>query len=77
MNVPQVAVSRSRDEIADAILAFTPADFARLRLVAKKYGYCHNMSDEDLLHEAVHSFGRRSDIAHRVIAPGAHDFQVE
>jgi ADP-ribose pyrophosphatase YjhB (NUDIX family) len=54
LNAPQVAIVRSRDEIAEAILAFTPADWARLRLVAKKYAYCQAMSDEDLLHEAVY-----------------------
>lgn len=54
MNAPQVAVIRSRDEIVEAILAFTPADWVRLRLVAKKYAYCHTMSDEDLIHEAVY-----------------------
>ncbi len=53
MNAPQAAVVRSRDEIAEAIRTFTPADWARLRLVAKKYAYCHTISDEDLLHEAV------------------------
>lgn len=54
MNAPQAVVIRSRNEIADAILAFTSADWARLRLVAKKYAYCQAISDEDLLHEAVY-----------------------
>lgn len=53
MNVPLAAVSRSRDEILDAIRSFTVAEWARLRLIAKKYAYCHTMTHEDLLHEVI------------------------
>jgi hypothetical protein len=53
LNAPQVAIVRSRDEIVEAIRAFSQADWARLNLVAKKYAYCHTLSDQDLLCEAL------------------------
>jgi hypothetical protein len=46
------AAVRSRDEIADAIRAFTPAEWARLNLVAKKYARCRSLDAEGLLQEA-------------------------
>jgi DNA-directed RNA polymerase specialized sigma24 family protein len=46
------AAVRSRDEIADAIRSFTPAQWARLRLVAKKYAWRCKLDPEDLLQEA-------------------------
>jgi DNA-directed RNA polymerase specialized sigma24 family protein len=45
------AAVRSREEIADAIRAFTSAQWARLRKIASRYGGQHIMPD-DLLQEA-------------------------
>jgi hypothetical protein len=53
LNAPHAAIVRSRDEIVEAIRAFSQADWARLNLVAKKYAYCHTLTDQDLLCEAL------------------------
>ena len=50
MSARENVAVRSRDEIADAIRSLTPAQWARLRLVADKYAYA--MPAEDLLQEA-------------------------
>jgi DNA-directed RNA polymerase specialized sigma24 family protein len=52
VNSGRVTGFRSRDEIANAIRSFTPADLARLKLVAKKYSYGRPIDPEDLLQEA-------------------------
>jgi DNA-directed RNA polymerase specialized sigma24 family protein len=49
----QIAATRSRDEIASAIRAFTVADWARLTLVARKYSASRPIEPEDLLQEAM------------------------
>lgn len=46
---------RSQVEIADAILTFTDAQWARLRMTARKYAWLYRDGEEDLLNEA---FGR-------------------
>lgn len=43
---------RTRDEIADAIRALTPAQSARLRLVSEKYAWRCPFGPDDLLQEA-------------------------
>jgi DNA-directed RNA polymerase specialized sigma24 family protein len=43
---------RSRQEIEAAIGAFTDAEWARLRLIAKRYAGRFHMRDDDLLQEA-------------------------
>lgn len=48
----QVATTRSRDEIASAIRALTPADLARLRKVAQHYAAGRRVEVNDLLQEA-------------------------
>lgn len=52
MSLGQAAAIRSRDEIAAAIRAFTPADWARLKRVAAKYAFARPISPDDLLQEA-------------------------
>src|SRR4051812_35182185 len=52
LNSSQFAGFRSRDEIAAAIRSFTPADLARLRMVAKKYALGRPIEPDDLLQEA-------------------------
>jgi DNA-directed RNA polymerase specialized sigma24 family protein len=52
VNSGRVGPYRSRDEIASAIRSFTPADFARLKLVARKYSLGRPMAADDLLQEA-------------------------
>jgi RNA polymerase sigma-70 factor (ECF subfamily) len=46
------AAVRTRDEIADAICVLTPAQSARLRLVAEKYAWRCPLGPDDLLQEA-------------------------
>lgn len=53
MSTGQAAATRSHDEIASAIRAFTAADWARLKLVARKYAAGRPIEPDDLLHEAV------------------------
>lgn len=45
-------MTRSRDEIEEAIDAFTPADWARLNLVAKAYARGRPIDWQDLIQEA-------------------------
>lgn len=52
MTSGQTAAVRTRDEIAEAIGAFTPAHWARLRLVAKKFAWRCVADADDLLQEA-------------------------
>jgi DNA-directed RNA polymerase specialized sigma24 family protein len=52
VNLGQVPAFRSRDEIATAIRSFTPADLARLKMVARKYAFGRPIEPDDLLHEA-------------------------
>lgn len=52
MNSGQVAVFRSRDEIAAAIRSLTSADLARLKMVARKYAFGRPIEPDDLLQEA-------------------------
>lgn len=57
--------SRSHDEIAAAIRNLTPADWARLKLVARKYAGGRPIEPDDLLQEAlVRSFDSRVCPAH-------------
>lgn len=51
MNSGRVGPYRTRDEIVSAIRSFTPADLARLNLVARKYSLGRPMGAEDLLQE--------------------------
>lgn len=51
MNLGQAAV-RSRDEIAGAIRSLTPANLARLKMVARKYAFGRPIAPDDLLQEA-------------------------
>jgi hypothetical protein len=44
---------KSRAEIEAAISAFTPGDWARLRLVAQRYAGRFQMGPEDLIQEAI------------------------
>ncbi len=53
MSTGQAAATRSRDEIACAIRAFTPADWARLRAVAQFYSAGRPIDAKDLLQEAM------------------------
>ena len=52
MNSGKVATLRSRDEIAAAIRLLTPADLARLKMVARKYAFGRPIEPDDLLQEA-------------------------
>lgn len=52
MNSGQVVTTRSRDEIASAIRALTPADWARLKKVAHYYSSGRPIAAKDLLQEA-------------------------
>jgi hypothetical protein len=52
VNSSRVAAFRSRDEIATAIRSLTPADLARLKIVAKKYTFGRPTEPNDLLQEA-------------------------
>jgi len=52
VSLSQAATTRSRDEVAAAIRAFTPADWARLKRVAAKYAFARPVSPEDLMQEA-------------------------
>lgn len=52
VNSGPVAALRSRDEIAAAIRSFTPADLARLKMVARKYSFGRPIEPDDLLQEA-------------------------
>jgi DNA-directed RNA polymerase specialized sigma24 family protein len=52
LNSGQVAAFRSRDEVAAAIRSLTPADLARLRMVATKYALGRPIEPDDLLQEA-------------------------
>lgn len=52
MNSSQIAAIRSRDEIAAAIRSLTPADLARLKMVARKYAFGRPIGPDDLLQEA-------------------------
>lgn len=64
MNSGQVAATRGRDEIADAIRTLTPADLARLRKVAGVYARSQ-IGPKDLLQEAfVRALDGRSCPAH-------------
>ena len=47
------AASRSREEIASAIRAFSDADWARLRAVARRYAIGRPIEWEDLLQESM------------------------
>lgn len=53
MSTRQTAASRSRAEIADAIRAFTPAEWARLKKIAAKYADGRPIEPDDLLQEAI------------------------
>jgi len=53
LDLGQAVVIRSCSEIADAIRTFTPADWVRLKLTAKKYAFRRNFSPDDLLQEAM------------------------
>jgi DNA-directed RNA polymerase specialized sigma24 family protein len=48
----EVAAVRSRDEVANAIRAFTPAQWIRLRKVAARYAPGGHIPAQDLLQEA-------------------------
>jgi DNA-directed RNA polymerase specialized sigma24 family protein len=52
LNSGPVPLYRTRDEIAAAIRSLTPADLARLRMVASKYAYGRPIEPADLLQEA-------------------------
>ena len=52
MDSGQGAATRSRDEVAGAIRALTPADLVRLHKVAQRYASDH-IEPKDLLQEAV------------------------
>lgn len=52
MSTGQLA-TRSRDEIASAIRALTPAEWARLKLVARKYAAGRPIEPDDLVQEAM------------------------
>jgi DNA-directed RNA polymerase specialized sigma24 family protein len=52
VNSGQVPAFRSRDEIAAAIRSFTPADLARLKMVARRYSFGRPIEPDDLLQEA-------------------------
>jgi DNA-directed RNA polymerase specialized sigma24 family protein len=52
LNSGQVASFRSHDEIAAAIRSLTPADLARLKMVARKYAFGRPIEPDDLLQEA-------------------------
>jgi DNA-directed RNA polymerase specialized sigma24 family protein len=52
LNSGPVAAFRSRDEIAAAIRFLTPADLARLKMVARKYAFGRPIEPDDLLQEA-------------------------
>jgi DNA-directed RNA polymerase specialized sigma24 family protein len=45
--------TRSREEVASAIRTFSPADWARLRMVARKYAAGRPIEADDLLQEAM------------------------
>lgn len=49
----QAAATRSREEVASAIRLFTAADWARLKLVARKYANGRPIETDDLLQEAM------------------------
>jgi len=49
----QGSAVRSRDEIESAIRAFSDADWARLRKVARRYAFDRPIDPEDLLQEAL------------------------
>lgn len=53
MSTGQVVATRSRDEIASAIHLLTAADWARLKLVARKYANGRPIEPDDLLQEAM------------------------
>lgn len=52
MSTGQLA-TRSRDEISSAIRALTPAELARLKLVARRYAAGRPIEPDDLLQEAM------------------------
>lgn len=52
MTAGAAATTRTRNEIAEAIRTFSPAQWARLRLVAKKFAGRGLFSPDDLLQEA-------------------------
>jgi DNA-directed RNA polymerase specialized sigma24 family protein len=65
VNSGRVPAFRSRDEIAGAIRSFTPADLARLKMVAKKYSFGRPIEPNDLLQEAyVRALDSRACPAH-------------
>jgi len=53
LSTGQVVATRSRDEIASAIRLLTAADWARLKLVARKYANGRPIEPDDLLQEAM------------------------
>lgn len=53
MSTGQIAATRSRDEIASAVRLLTAADWARLKLVARKYAAGRPIESDDLLQEAM------------------------
>jgi DNA-directed RNA polymerase specialized sigma24 family protein len=52
VNPSQVAAIRSRDEIAAAVRSLTPAELARLNMVARKYALGRPIEPDELLQEA-------------------------
>jgi DNA-directed RNA polymerase specialized sigma24 family protein len=52
VNSGPVPAFRSRDGIAAAIRSFTPADLARLRMVARRYSFRRPIEPDELLQEA-------------------------
>lgn len=53
MTAGQAATARTKEEIASAICALTPADWARLKKVAQRYAFGRPIGAEDLLQEAL------------------------
>ncbi len=52
MSTGQLAI-RSRDEVVSAIRTLTPMEWARLRLVARRYAATRPIESDDLLQEAM------------------------
>lgn len=52
MKVAEAKEVHSRDEIAEAIRALTPAQWARLHKAAHYFGWAYNCNPDDLLQEA-------------------------
>jgi RNA polymerase sigma-70 factor (ECF subfamily) len=53
LSTDRAAATRSRDEIASAVRTLTAADWARLKLVARKYAAGRPIEPDDLLQEAM------------------------